>query len=57
MRNITETVKHLIIINVIMFIGTLAVGGGDLFYNLFALHYPENDNFHFGNINSYVHAL
>ncbi|MEM5566105.1 rhomboid family intramembrane serine protease [Psychroserpens sp. AS72] len=41
-RGITDTVKHLIIINVVMFIGTLTVGGGQLFYEWFALYFPEN---------------
>lgn len=45
MRQITETVKHLIIINVIMFIGTMAIGNGELFYKWFALYYPKNDLF------------
>ncbi|TXE16450.1 rhomboid family intramembrane serine protease [Psychroserpens burtonensis] len=45
MRGITDTVKHLIIINVVMFIGTLAIGGGELFYQWFALYFPENDLF------------
>ena len=45
MRGITETVKHLIIINAIMFIGTLTIGQGELFYRWFALYYPENDLF------------
>lgn len=43
MRNITETVKHLLIINVIFFIATLALG--DIVYDLFALHYPSNPKF------------
>lgn len=42
---ISETVKHLIIINVIMFIGTLAIGNGNLFYEWFALYFPKNDAF------------
>ena len=42
---ISETVKHLIIINVIMFVGTLSVGGGTLFYDWFAMHFPKNDAF------------
>lgn len=41
----TDAVKHLLIINVIMFIGTLTIGGGQLFYDLFALHFPENNAF------------
>ncbi|TXE09918.1 rhomboid family intramembrane serine protease [Seonamhaeicola algicola] len=45
MMRISETVKHLIIINVIMFIGTLAVGNGILFYDWFAMHFPKNDAF------------
>ncbi|MFB9052801.1 rhomboid family intramembrane serine protease [Formosa undariae] len=45
MNRITDTVKHLIIINVIMFIGTMAVGGGTLFYDWFALHFPKNEAF------------
>src|SRR5690606_16903609 len=45
MRGISETVKHLIIINALMFIGTIAIGNGELFYNLFALHFPSNEAF------------
>jgi membrane associated rhomboid family serine protease len=45
MRGITDTVKHLLIINVIMFIGTMAIGNGELFYRLFALYFPKNDLF------------
>jgi len=41
MRGITDSVKHLIIINAIMFIGTLAVGN-NLFYEWFALYFPKN---------------
>ncbi|WP_323788672.1 rhomboid family intramembrane serine protease [Psychroserpens sp.] len=44
-RGITDTVKHLIIINVIMFIGTLFVGNGNLFYEWFALYFPKNEMF------------
>ncbi len=42
---ITDAVKHLIIINVVMFIGTLSIGGGELFYRLFGLYFPENELF------------
>lgn len=42
---ITDTVKHLLIINVIMFVGTLTLGNGELFYKWFALYFPENDLF------------
>ncbi|WP_142783736.1 rhomboid family intramembrane serine protease [Changchengzhania lutea] len=45
MMRISETVKHLIIINVIMFIGTLAIGNGTLFYDWFAMHFPKNEAF------------
>ena len=41
MRNITETVKHLLIINVIFFIASLSLG--EVVYDLFALHYPTNE--------------
>ncbi|APY09240.1 rhomboid family intramembrane serine protease [Winogradskyella sp. J14-2] len=41
---ITDTVKHLLIINVIMFIGTLTIGNGQTFYEWFALYFPKNDN-------------
>jgi len=47
---ISDTVKHLLIINVIMFIGTLSIGNGTLFYDLFALHFPKNPNFDFWQI-------
>ena len=43
MRNITETIKHLLIINVIFFVASLSLG--DVMYDWFALHYPSNDNF------------
>jgi len=45
MRGITNTVKHLLIINIIMFVGTMAIGNGELFYRLFALYFPKNDLF------------
>ncbi|WP_405569861.1 rhomboid family intramembrane serine protease [Winogradskyella sp. Asnod2-B02-A] len=40
---ISDAVKHLIIINVVMFIGTISVGGGELFYEWFAMHFPKSD--------------
>jgi membrane associated rhomboid family serine protease len=43
MQSITETVKHLLILNGIFFLATLTLG--DLIYDLFALHYPENPKF------------
>jgi membrane associated rhomboid family serine protease len=50
LNNITDTVKHLIIINIIMFIGTMAIGGAAFgentaFYDWFALHFPKNSTF------------
>lgn len=50
MMRISDTVKHLLIINVIMFIGTLSIGDGTLFYDLFALHFPKNPDFDFWQI-------
>jgi len=44
-QGITDAVKHLLIINVIMFAGTLAIGNGETFYQWFALHFPENKMF------------
>ncbi|WP_047551538.1 rhomboid family intramembrane serine protease [Psychroserpens sp. Hel_I_66] len=46
MRGITDTVKHLIIINVIIFIGRMTLGGGNLFMQWLALYFPENDLFY-----------
>ena len=43
MRTITETVKHLLIINVIFFVASISFG--DIVYNLFALHYPSSPKF------------
>jgi len=45
MIRISETVKHLIIINVIMFIGTLTIGQGLLFTQWFAMYFPQNEAF------------
>lgn len=43
MRNVTETVKQLIIINVLFFIGTSIVG--DPAYKVLAMFFPENADF------------
>ncbi|MEZ7497182.1 rhomboid family intramembrane serine protease [Flavobacterium sp. Arc3] len=43
MRNVTETVKQLIIINVLFFVGTLVVG--DQAYKMLAMFFPENNGF------------
>ncbi len=46
MFRITDTVKHLIIINAILWVATLTIGsGGVLLNNLFALHFPLNELF------------
>ncbi len=45
MMRISDTVKHLIIVNVIMFIGTLSIGNGELFFKWFALYFPKNNMF------------
>jgi flagellar biosynthesis protein FlhB len=50
--NITETVKRLLIINVLFFIGTLAVG--DQAYEI--LYFPENSGFQFWQPIAYVYA-
>ena len=44
-QQITDAVKHLLIINVLMFIGTLAIGNGEAFYHWFALYFPKNELF------------
>ena len=44
MGRITESIKHLIIINVIFFLAPQLIKGIDL-ENLFALHFPKNENF------------
>lgn len=44
MGRITESIKVLIIINVIFFLGTMLLDG-DLLYRLFSLYYFENPNF------------
>lgn len=45
-QGITEAVKHLLIINIVFWIGTLTIGNyGDVFNNLFAEHFPLNKDF------------
>ena len=44
MRGITDTVKHLLIINVLFFIAKMSMQNGVL-DELFALHFPKNDAF------------
>ena len=45
MFRFTDTVKHIIIINVIMLIGSLTIAGGHLFTHYLAIYFPENDLF------------
>ena len=45
MRNMTETVKQLIIINIIFFIGTQLVG--EVAYKFLSLYYPESPDFRY----------
>ena len=43
MGRITDTVKHLLIINIIFFFASAVLG--EIMYDLFAMHYPNNPNF------------
>lgn len=52
MKNLTEAVKQLLIINVLFFIGTQLVGDGA--YKFLAMYFPENENFHFWQIISHM---
>ncbi|MBW1294520.1 rhomboid family intramembrane serine protease [Aquimarina litoralis] len=45
MRGISPAVKHILIINVIFWIGTLSIARGTLFENLFAYHFVTSDLF------------
>lgn len=45
MGRISETVKVLLIINILFFVGTISLGSQA--YELFALHYPANDKFEY----------
>jgi len=49
---LTETVKQLLIINIIMFIG--ASLSGDVVYSLFGLHFPKSGSFHFWQVISHM---
>ncbi|MFQ3352351.1 MAG: membrane associated rhomboid family serine protease [Candidatus Marivariicella framensis] len=52
MRSASETVKHLLIINVIFFLATLIFG--QYTYDLFALHYYESPKFQYWQILSHM---
>ena len=45
MGRISETIKFLIVLNVLFFVGTLIIG--DVAYRLFSLYYFENPNFQY----------
>jgi membrane associated rhomboid family serine protease len=50
MNKMTDTVKHLLIINVLFFMGTMAMGkfnNTNPAFKLLSLYFPENPNFHF----------
>ncbi|EDP70276.1 rhomboid family protein [Flavobacteriales bacterium ALC-1] len=42
---ITDAVKHLIIINVVVFIGTVTIGNGQSFYTWFSFYFPMSEMF------------
>ncbi len=48
MMNTPKIIKHLILINVIMYLATSLRPG--LMYSLFAMHFPENPDFHWWQI-------
>jgi membrane associated rhomboid family serine protease len=52
MRNLTETVKQLLIVNVLFFIGTQLIG--DAAYKYLAMYFPENSNFQLWQIISHM---
>lgn len=52
MREMTETVKQLIIINIIFFAGTQLVG--EVGYKYLSLYYPENVNFEYWQLLSHM---
>ncbi len=52
MNRISDVIKHLIIINIIMFIATQAMP--DQFYRLFAMHFPLNPNFKIWQIVTHI---
>lgn len=53
MNNITETVKHLIILNIIFFVGSMFIGE-DIARKFLALFYVENSNFGYWQFVSYM---
>ena len=45
MVQITDTVKHLLIINILVFVGTVTIGNGEFFLTNFSLFFPESNMF------------
>ncbi len=52
MRGISDLIKHLVIINVIFFFSTFIFG--NIVYDLFALHYFENEKFEYCQLLSHM---
>ena len=52
MRRISDLIKHLVIINVIFFFSTFIFG--NIVYDLFALHYFENEKFEYWQLLSHM---
>lgn len=52
MYRITDTVKHLLIINVIFYVGSQILGGQA--YEWLALYFPKNEHFHFWQFVSHM---
>ena len=52
MGRITDTVKHLLIINVLFFVATYFYG--DMMYQWFSLWFPENENFGYWQFLTYM---
>ena len=52
MRGISDLIKHLVIINVIFFFSTFIFG--NIVYDLFALHYFENEKFEYWQLLSHM---
>ena len=50
MYRISPTVKQLLIINIIFFLGTFLSFNSEFIYSLFGLYFPENTNFKFWQI-------
>ena len=52
MRGISDLIKHLVIINIIFFFSTFIFG--NIVYDLFALHYFENEKFEYWQLLSHM---